>query len=103
MSDQQELIKLKRITIKTESGSRWFDAPHKSTAWQLLTQAQRWSSLKNSRLESLNAVRNQNFQAGPLKLQILLGLPGVMPIKTAKRQRSHTAGHIAEKNVPKKT
>ena len=33
MSEQPEVIKLKRITIKTESGSRWFDDPHK-----LLTQ-----------------------------------------------------------------
>jgi len=103
MSEQPEEIKLKRITIKTESGSRWFDAPHKSAAWQLLTQAQLWSSLKNSRLETLNAVHNQNFQAGPLKLQMLLGLPSVMPIKTAKRQRSNTASLIAEKYVPKKT
>lgn len=33
MSEQPELIKLKRITIKTESGSRWFDDPHKLQAW----------------------------------------------------------------------
>jgi hypothetical protein len=75
MSEQPEEIKLKRITIKTESDSLWFDAPHKSTAWQLLTQAQRWSSMKNSWLETLHAFHNQNLQAGPLKLQMLLGLP----------------------------
>lgn len=33
MSEQPESIKLKRITIKTESGSRWFDDPHKLHAW----------------------------------------------------------------------
>ena len=33
MSEQPEAIKLKRITIKTESGSRWFDNPHKLQAW----------------------------------------------------------------------
>jgi len=103
MSEQPEVVKLKRITIKPESGSRWFDDPHKSTDCQLLTQSQRWSSTKNSCLEILHAVHNQNFQAGPLKLQMLLGLPSVMPIKTAKRQRSNTASLIAEKYVPKKT
>ncbi|MEL4302952.1 hypothetical protein ACE02Z_15245 [Shewanella xiamenensis] len=33
MSEQPESIKLKRITIKTESGSRWFDDPRKLQAW----------------------------------------------------------------------
>jgi len=33
MSEQPEAIKLKRITIKTESGSRWFDDPEKLGAW----------------------------------------------------------------------
>ncbi len=33
MSEQSEAIKLKRITIKTESGSRWFDDPHKLQVW----------------------------------------------------------------------
>ena len=33
MSEQPEVVKLKRITIKTESGSRWFDDPHKLQAW----------------------------------------------------------------------
>lgn len=33
MSEQPEAIKLKRITIKTESGSHWFDDPHKLQAW----------------------------------------------------------------------
>lgn len=33
MSEQPEAIKLKRITIKTESGSRWFDDPHKLQVW----------------------------------------------------------------------
>jgi hypothetical protein len=33
MSEQQEEIKLKRITIKTETGSKWFDEPEKLLAW----------------------------------------------------------------------
>ena len=33
MSEQPEAIKPKRITIKTESGTRWFDDPHKLQAW----------------------------------------------------------------------
>ncbi|MGK0269669.1 MAG: hypothetical protein ACI88H_000301 [Cocleimonas sp.] len=30
---EQEEIKLKRITIKTETGSKWFDEPEKLLAW----------------------------------------------------------------------
>jgi hypothetical protein len=33
MSVEQEEIKLKRITIKTETGSKWFDDPDKLLAW----------------------------------------------------------------------
>jgi hypothetical protein len=33
MSELQEEIKLKRITIKTETGSKWFDKPEKLLAW----------------------------------------------------------------------
>jgi len=33
MSDEPEEIKLKRITIKTESGSKWFDSPEKLQSW----------------------------------------------------------------------
>jgi hypothetical protein len=33
MSEEQEEIKLKRITIKTETGSKWFDEPEKLLAW----------------------------------------------------------------------
>tara|TARA_R110001583_G_scaffold23745_1_gene87239 strand:+ start:2542 stop:3768 length:1227 start_codon:yes stop_codon:yes gene_type:complete len=33
MSEPQEEIKLKRITIKTETGSKWFDDPDKLKAW----------------------------------------------------------------------
>jgi len=33
MSEQPDAIILKRITIKTESGSRWFDDPRKLQAW----------------------------------------------------------------------
>lgn len=34
MSEEtEELIKLKRITIKTETGSKWFDEPEKLLAW----------------------------------------------------------------------
>lgn len=33
MSEQPEQQKLKRITIKTESGSKWFDQPEKLQAW----------------------------------------------------------------------
>lgn len=32
MSEPKE-IKLKRITIKTETGSKWFDEPEKLLAW----------------------------------------------------------------------
>lgn len=33
MSEEQEETKLKRITIKTETGSKWFDDPDKLLAW----------------------------------------------------------------------
>lgn len=33
MSDQSEEKKLKRITIKTENGTKWFDDPDKLLAW----------------------------------------------------------------------
>jgi len=33
MSDTEERKKLKRITIKTEAGSKWFDDPDKLLAW----------------------------------------------------------------------
>jgi len=35
MSEEKEQaeIKLKRITIKTETGSKWFDEPEKLLAW----------------------------------------------------------------------
>lgn len=33
MSEQPEETKLKRITIKTETGSKWFDEPEKLQAW----------------------------------------------------------------------
>lgn len=33
MSEQPEQPKLKRITIKTETGSKWFDEPEKLQAW----------------------------------------------------------------------
>lgn len=33
MSEEQEETKLKRITIKTETGSKWFDDPEKLLVW----------------------------------------------------------------------
>lgn len=33
MSEQPEEIKLKRITLRTETGSKWFDDPEKLLAW----------------------------------------------------------------------
>lgn len=33
MSEEIEEVKLKRITIKTETGSKWFDEPEKLLAW----------------------------------------------------------------------
>jgi hypothetical protein len=33
MSEQPEDKKLKRITIKTENGTKWFDDPDKLLAW----------------------------------------------------------------------
>lgn len=33
MSEADEQPKLKRITIKTETGSKWFDDPEKLLAW----------------------------------------------------------------------
>lgn len=34
MSEEiEEEVKLKRITIKTETGSKWFDEPEKLLAW----------------------------------------------------------------------
>ncbi|WP_371194202.1 hypothetical protein [Glaciecola sp. SC05] len=33
MSEEPEENKLQRITIKTESGSKWFDDPEKLTLW----------------------------------------------------------------------
>jgi hypothetical protein len=41
MSEQPEEIKLKRITIKTETGSKWFDDPDKLMAW-VQQQRQLW-------------------------------------------------------------
>jgi hypothetical protein len=46
MSEQQEEIKLKRITIKTETGSKWFDDPDKLLSW-VQQQRQLWNFHNN--------------------------------------------------------
>ncbi len=56
MSDQPEEIKLKRITIKTETGSKWFDEPEKLLAW-----VQQQLSLY-----AFHKQRSQHYQMHPL-------------------------------------